>query len=252
MCRLAAYIGPPTSLASIVLDPPHSLMHQSYAPRYQTRGRVNADGFGVGWYAPDVRSEPARYRSAFPIWGDASFASFAPVVRTAALLASVRSATPPNPIEPSGVAPYTSGRWLFAHNGVVEGFRVGSDGREGVRAQLSGLVSSARLSGIDGASDSELLFALILDHLDAGDDPAGALRAAVSKTRRVAPASLNMILTDGTLVHATVSGESLFSRTTAGATTIASEPLDDDSSWEKLPDDSLIRACSEGVNVSAL
>lgn len=252
MCRLAAYLGPPTTLASIVLDPPHSLMHQSYAPQYQSRGRVNADGFGVGWYAPEVRAEPARFRSVTPIWGDASFASFAPVIRTTALLASVRSATPPNPIEPSGVAPYTSGPWLFAHNGLVEDFRSGPDGRQGVRAELTALVSPSRLAGVDGASDSELLFALILDHLDAGDDPSTALRAAASKTRTIAPACLNMILTDGKLLTATVSGESLFSRTEAGATTIASEPLDEDASWEKLPEDSLVRAAAGSVDVSPL
>ena len=252
MCRLAAYLGPPTSLASIVLDPPHSLMHQSYAPLYQTRGKVNADGFGVGWYAPDVRAEPARYRSVTPIWGDRSFASFAPVVASTAMLASVRSATPPNPIEPSGVAPYTSGPWLFAHNGLVEGFRHGADGREGVRAELAALVSQSRLAGIDGASDSELLFALTLDHLDAGDDPADALRATVRKTRAVAPACLNMILTNGRELVAPVSGESLFSRADRAAITLASEPLDEDASWDKLPEDSLVRGAAGRVDVTPL
>lgn len=252
MCRLAAYLGPPTSLASVVLDPPHSLMHQSYAPRYQKRGKVNADGFGVGWYAPDVRREPARFRSVTPIWGDASFASIAPVITTTALLASVRSATPPNPIEPSGVAPYTSGVWLFAHNGLVEGFRQGPDGRQGVRAALTALVTPSRLAGVDGASDSELLFALILDCLDAGADPAEAMRTVVSQTRAIAPACLNMILTDGSRMLATVSGESLFARNLDGSITLASEPLDDAAGWETLPEDSLVRATPTKFDVSPL
>ena len=54
-----------------VLDPPHALLRQSWAPRRQRHGTVNADGFGVGWYA-DRRPEPARYRRARPIWTDAS------------------------------------------------------------------------------------------------------------------------------------------------------------------------------------
>ena len=252
MCRLTAYVGPPASLASVVLEPPHSLFHQSYAPRFQTRGKVNADGFGVGWYDTDVRPEPARYRSAVPIWGDASFASFAPVVRTSALLAAVRSATPPNPIEPSGAAPFTSGRWLFAHNGLVEKFRHGPDGRHGVRTAMTGLVSPDRLAGIDGASDSELIFALILDHLDKGEAPPAALRAAASKIRDIAPACLNMILTDGSTLTATVSGESLFARCAAGATTLASEPLDEDSAWERLDEGSLVQATAAGMEVSPL
>ena len=252
MCRLAAYVGSPVSLASVVLDPPHSLYHQSYAPKLQKRGRVNADGFGVGWYEPEVRPEPARYRSVTPIWADASFASFAPVVRTTALLASVRSATPPNPIEPSGVAPFTSGPWLFAHNGLVEGFRHGSDGREGVRTAMVDLISRSRLAGIDGASDSELIFAFVLDQLDAGATPAAALRSAVSKIRALAPACLNLILTDGTTLTATVSGESLFARSGDGSTTLASEPLSEETGWDRLDEGSLVEATADRVNVSRL
>lgn len=252
MCRLTAYLGPPTSLSSIVLDPPHSLLYQSYAPKYQTRGKVNADGFGVGWYDRSVRPEPARYRSVTPIWGDASFASIAPVIQTTALVGSVRSATPPNPIEPSGVAPYTSGPWLFAHNGLIEGFRHGPDGREGVRADLTALITKTRLAGIDGATDSELLFALLLDQIDAGAPADEALRVVVSKTLGLAPACLNMILSDGENLLATVSGESLFCRSTGDALTIASEPLDDDVSWEKVPEGSLVRATASGFDVSSL
>ena len=38
-------------------------------------------------------------------------------------MAAVRGATAPAPTEPSGTPPYTSGPWLFAHNGAVDGFR---------------------------------------------------------------------------------------------------------------------------------
>ena len=62
MCRHLAYLGPPVTLASLLYDPPHSLLRQSWAPRMQRHGTVNADGYGVGWYQPDVRPEPARVR----------------------------------------------------------------------------------------------------------------------------------------------------------------------------------------------
>ena len=117
---------------------------------------------------------------------------------------------------------------------------------------MTALVTPSRLAGIDGASDSELLFALLLDHLDSGDDAAAALRAAVRKTRAVAPACLNMILTDGRQLVATVSGESLFSRSEGEAATLASEPLDEDPSWEKVPEDSLVRVGAGRVDVSPL
>nr|MBA3955617.1 class II glutamine amidotransferase [Acidimicrobiia bacterium] len=59
MCRLLAYLGPAVSLDSLLFVPEHSLVRQSYAPRHQHHGRVNADGFGVGWYDHGVRPEPA-------------------------------------------------------------------------------------------------------------------------------------------------------------------------------------------------
>src|SRR2546423_8968256 len=108
MCRFVAYLGARVTLSDLLLAPPHSLLRQSWTPRHQTHGTVNADGFGVGWYDFDVRREPARYRSARPIWADRSFASIAGVVSSTAVLAAVRSATPPSPVEQTGSPPFTA------------------------------------------------------------------------------------------------------------------------------------------------
>ena len=61
MCRHLAYLGAPATLRSVIIDPPHGLYRQAWAPRCQQHGTVNADGFGVGWYAPGDPG-PARYR----------------------------------------------------------------------------------------------------------------------------------------------------------------------------------------------
>jgi glutamine amidotransferase len=66
MCRHLAWLGEPVPLASVMLEAPYSLLRQSYAPRHQEHGVVNADGFGVGWYLPS-RTDPVRYRRAQPI-----------------------------------------------------------------------------------------------------------------------------------------------------------------------------------------
>src|SRR4051812_13424450 len=118
MCRHLAWLGRPRTLASLMLEPPSSLLVQSWAPRRQRYGTVNADGWGVGFYAPG-RPEPARWRSARPLWGDASFASVAPVISSGCVLAAVRSATPGMPIEEAAAAPFSDGRWLLSHNGRV-------------------------------------------------------------------------------------------------------------------------------------
>src|SRR5579875_2341777 len=119
MCRHIAWLGEPRSLAALILQPEFGLLRQSYAPRRQCHGTVNADGWGVGFYSPG-RSAPARWRSARPLWTDASFASVAPVLSSSCVLAAVRSATVGMPIEESAAAPFGSGDWLLSHNGVVD------------------------------------------------------------------------------------------------------------------------------------
>ena len=245
MCRLLAYLGPERTLQDLLLAPPHSLLHQSWAPRFQTHGTVNADGFGVGWYVPAVRPEPVHYRRATPIWSDRSFASLAGVVSSGAVLASVRDATPPSPSEETSTAPYLAGRWLFAHNGEVLGFTTGG------KVPLMAEVSPERAAAIKGTADSEVLFALALDRIDAGATPDAALHTVVDRIQASCPGSrLNMVLTDGERLAATACGDSLFILETASATApgstlgvvIASEPYDDDPAWRPVADGSVVAA----------
>jgi gamma-glutamyl hercynylcysteine S-oxide hydrolase len=49
VCRHLAWLGVRRSLSELVLEPAHGLLVQSYAPRRQAHGRVNADGWGVGF-----------------------------------------------------------------------------------------------------------------------------------------------------------------------------------------------------------
>ena len=72
---------------------------------------------------------------------------------------------PGSPTEVAGNAPFVSGRWLFAHNGFVDGFR---DGRARRAVRRSSRRPGRRRCA--GDADSEVLFGLILDRLDAGED----------------------------------------------------------------------------------
>ncbi|MDP8976696.1 MAG: ergothioneine biosynthesis protein EgtC [Actinomycetota bacterium] len=250
MCRLLAYLGPPVSLERLLLQPPHSLLHQSWAPRRQRHGTINADGWGVGWYDLARRSEPARHRTPRPMWADRSFASWAGLVDAPAVLAAVRSATPPAPVEESGTPPFTSGRWLFAHNGAVDGFRTE------VGARLRRLVSDRRTAGIEGASDSEVLFALALDNLDQGASKGDALCEVVRTVLELTSARLNLVLTDGSCVAATACGDSLSVLSGTGLAErgflLASEPFDDEPGWQVVADGSLVTASAHDLWVTAL
>jgi len=249
MCRHLAYLGPAVSLAGVILEPEHSLLRQSYEPRHQRHGRMNADGFGVGWYAPDGRAEPARYRKPVPMWTDASFASIAAVVHTGALLAAVRNASPGLPVNETCTAPYLRERWLFAHNGRILDWH----GADGVGVALRRRLSDAALAAIEGATDSEVLFGLVLDAIDAGRPPEAATADVVRLVADLSPGSrLNLLLTDGHTVFASACGDSLFTRHTGAAVVIASEPFDDGPDWSPVPDGSLVVATRSDLTVGAL
>jgi glutamine amidotransferase len=232
------------SLERLLLEPEHSLLHQSWAPQRQAHGTVNADGFGVGWYDLSTRPEPARYRRAGPMWADRSFASVAGLVRSGAVMAAVRSATPPAPAEESGTPPFTWGPWLFAHNGVVDGFR------DEPGARLRRALSDRRLAGVEGAADSEILFALVLDRLDAAATPEEALASVVDEVTAVTTGRLTMMLTDGRRLIASVCGEPLY-RTEddggSGGIVVASEPTDAGAGWRCLADGTLLSVAQEGT-----
>ena len=132
-------------------------------------------------------------------------------------------------------APFVSGPWLFSLNGAVGGFRKGVD--EQLRAKLS----PKRLAGIEGDSDSEVLFALTLDRLDAGDPPGAALASVVETVTAITKARLNLLLTDGHELAATRYGNSLFARPTI----VVSEPLDDEPGWIEVPDHSLVSVTAD-------
>ena len=249
MCRLIAYLGEPVTLRGVLLDPEHSLLRQSYEPRHQEHGRINADGFGVGWYAPDVRALPARYRKPVPMWNDQTFANLAGAIRCGAFLASIRNASPGLPIDEACTAPYTRDQWLFAHNGRILDWH----GPKGAGVVLRRRLSDASLAAIEGATDSEVLFALVLDGITDGRSPRDAIVDVLRTAQDVSPGSrLNLMLTDGTTVVATACGDTLFTRRDETAVVVASEPYDDAPAWQPVPDDSLVVATANDLTVGPI
>ena len=249
MCRMVAYLGEPeVTISSLVLEPGHSLLVQSYAPEEMLSGVVNADGFGVGWYVPWSGEEAAVYRSNGPLWSDKSFAGIAPKVRASNIFAAVRSATPGLPAEESGVPPFSSGPYAFMHNGAIWDFR------HTAMRPLRDLLSDESYAGLLGTTDSETIFALLLDHLKAGEPLPEALAGTVHHVLEVCAklgveAFLNLTVTDGekmafTRCSSGGPGNSLYYVEGGGAfpeaVVVASERLDGDAGWKTVPDGHLL------------
>jgi glutamine amidotransferase len=247
VCRHVAYLGPPVPLRALLVDPPHSLLRQSWAPRRQRHGTVNADGFGVGWYAEDDPI-PARYRSDRPMWTDGSFADLARVVRSRAVLGAVRSATPGLPYTVGAAPPFAAGPHLFSHNGVVPGWP------ERIAVLSAGLSMEALLRTMtdEAATDSALLWALTQQRLDTGAALPEALAAVVRLAASTVGGRLNLLATDGVQIAATAYGDTLSWRADDRGVVVGSEPLDDEPGWVDVPDRSLLLATPDGVTVSSL
>jgi gamma-glutamyl hercynylcysteine S-oxide hydrolase len=230
MCRHLGWLGADVTVSSLVLDPPHGLRVQSYAPRRQKHGLMNADGWGVGFFDGSPGGDvPRRWRSPAPLWGDASFDSIAPALHSHCVVAAVRSATVGMPIEASATAPFTDGQWLLSHNGIVD------------RAVLP--VTSSSESVCDSAVLAAAIFAGGLD----------ALGATITEIGAADPqARLNVLAANGSRMLATTWGDTLFILRRADGVVLASEPYDDDPAWEDVPDRHLVEVVSRGVTLTAL
>ncbi|MFF4503312.1 ergothioneine biosynthesis protein EgtC [Streptomyces sp. NPDC001401] len=246
MCRHLAYLGPEEPLGRVLVQPAHGLYRQSWAPRHQRYGTVNADGFGVGWYA-EGDPVPARYRRAGPIWADLSFADLARVVRSGAVLAAVRDATLAGADAEAAAAPFAAGPWLFSHNGAVKGW-------PGSLAPLVAGLPATDVLSLEARNDSALVWALVLARLRGGDDEGQALAETVVEVAEAAPGSrLNLLLTNGETITATTWGDTLWYLSQPGrSTVVASEPYDDDPHWQEVPDRTLLAASRTDVLLTPL
>jgi len=238
MCRLTAYAGEPLAADALVFGGTHSLLDQSYLPRELLRGHVNADGYGVVWYRG---ATPVRTRGSRPVWQDADLRTLLAGVASSTILAAVRNATDGIPIE-GGNQPLVHGRWSFILNGFVENFRASH-----MRAMRSHLPDDL-YGHLAGSSDSETLFLLAVAAVQAGASHLDALRSvrdivleAVQAKNHTA--QLTMVLADGESIAGLHTG----SETTTNSlylargnplaprgTLLASEPLDDHASWERV------------------
>jgi len=245
MCRHLAYLGPPATLAALLTDPPYGLGRQAWAPRRQSHGTMNVDGFGIGWYA-DGDPVPARYRRAGPIWADPGFADLARVTRTRALLAAVRSATEGTEAGAAAAAPYTAGRWLFSHNGRLDGWPAATE-------SLAATLPAADLLALEARCDSALAWALVSGRLRAGRGPADALADVIGAlAEHGVGGRFNFLLSNGEVIAATTAGDTLCYRLSGDGVLVASEPGDDEPGWTPVGDQSVLTATPGGVDVRPL
>jgi predicted glutamine amidotransferase len=197
MCRWLAYSGSPISIADLLYRPEHSLIDQSLHSKLGAE-TTNGDGFGVGWYSGE--ETPGIYRSVEPAWNDRNLQDLAAHIRSPLVFAHIRAAIG-SAVQETNCHPFRHGRWLFMHNGFIDGFRE-------VKRDLVLAVDPSLYPSIEGSSDTEVFFHLALT-FGLKDDPPSAVASAVGLIEEVGrkhgvdhPIQMTVATTDGTSVWA--------------------------------------------------
>ncbi len=192
MCRWLAYSGGPVLVEDLLYRPEHSLIVQSM---HSTLGAeaTNGDGFGVGWYGE--YETPGVFRSIEPAWNDRNLHEIAAHVRSPRVFAHIRAAIG-SPVQQTNCHPFRQGRWLWMHNGYIDGFHQ-------MKRDLAVQVDPALFADIEGTTDTEMLLFLARTFGLEEDPPAAVARAVgvveeTARRRGIAfPVQMTVATTDG-------------------------------------------------------
>lgn len=163
MCRALLYLGSRARLEDLLYRPDNALVKQACNPRMLNM--LNLAGFGMkGWdAASDAPDVPYNYSADWLPVFDRNLRSLAAKVYTNCLLAHVRGVpnTPAAAVAMNNTHPFCfpGCKISLAHNGDLANFR-------DMKAQLYPHINERFLASIEGTTDSEWIYALLLSQLD--------------------------------------------------------------------------------------
>lgn len=157
MCRFLGYTGAEVLLADLISRPENSLIRQSYKSRERSEP-LNGDGFGIGWYAPEIDNTPCVFTALTPAWSNRNLLSLVEHIKSPCFFAHIRAASPGMQVSESNCHPFRNGRYLWMHNGTIEGFAA-------IKRRLRSSLPDDLYDSIEGTTDSEHAFAVFLNLL---------------------------------------------------------------------------------------
>jgi glutamine amidotransferase len=202
MCRFLAYKGREIFMSDLLLKAEQSLIIQSYKAK-EREEPLNGDGFGVGWYVPEVDPTPCVYSSIQPAWSNRNLFRLSEKIRSTCFFAHVRAASKGAYVSEFNCHPFHYEQFLWMHNGSISEFpRIKRRLREGLDDDLYNF--------IQGTTDSEHAFVVFLNNLGEriNNYSIHDLRDALITTIRQIddlqaeagisrPSSLNFVVSDG-------------------------------------------------------
>src|SRR5690349_2250622 len=164
MCRVLAYLGEPLPLEHVLYETDSSLVRQSYSPRMMETF-LNLAGFGmIAWDPRSTRAgDPFVYRvTTLPVF-DRNLRALASKLAPTCLMAHVRGVTYSghNVVAESNLHPFrfVGARVSLAHNGHLREF-------SRMRYDLVPHIRPDLVQQIEGSTDSEWVYALVLSRLE--------------------------------------------------------------------------------------
>jgi glutamine amidotransferase len=183
MCRILTYLGEPLPARNLLFDPDNSLVRQSYSPRMMNTF-LNLAGFGLkAWDPTSLRPEdPFTYRSTTLPSFDRNLRFISSKLAPTCMVAHVRGVTysAEAVVADTNLHPFhfPGARVVLAHNGHLRQFAH-------MRYSLVEHVRPDVARCIEGTTDSEWIYALVLSQLD---DPFG-----LPETRELADATVGAL-----------------------------------------------------------
>ena len=185
MCRILAYLGEPLPAHHLLFDTDNSLVRQSYRPRMMNTF-LNLAGFGMkAWDPASLRPEdPFSYRATTLPSFDRNLRFLSAKVAPTCVVAHVRGVTYSDEavVAETNLHPFhfPGARVVLAHNGHLREFRR-------MRYALVERVRPEVAQRIEGTTDSEWIYALVLSQLDDpfGLPETGELADAVAAALRI-------------------------------------------------------------------
>ena len=181
MCRALVYRGQPVVLDHLLFQPDSALVKQSYMP--QMLSLLNLAGFGMKAWDRDSRDpdRPYSYAStSLPIY-DRNLKALSEKIRATCVLAHVRGVhfNTEGIISQQNIHPFQfrGCRIALAHNGDLDRMR-------DMKPALLEYIRPEFARMIDGTTDSEWIYALLVSHLEdpARDATADEIAQALEKT----------------------------------------------------------------------
>lgn len=128
------------------------------------RGVNNADGWGLGFYTPELGASPFLYTNTIPAWNDIRLPQLASHNTSHLVFAHVR-ATTEGSTSLENCHPFVHNSLMWMHNGGLGAWSY-------IRRRLGERLADRWFSGVKGGTDSEWAFALFMDSMERmGVDP---------------------------------------------------------------------------------